>query len=170
MINNKFKINLPQDVGKREREREFSKALSQTLLQSPRGSTEFWGGEWGDRTPIFRGPVFFFSLPDMEEPRYIPLGRAEGGGGAQNAPKTKTSRGRPLANQFCDPAGLLQSPKPPEPRKYEKNTKSPIPGWPPKIRKKKTGKIQKLPQNSNFCAVFVFLVCFFLVFSGANPG
>ena len=84
-------------------------------------------------------------------------------------PKPLLSRGRKSVHHHrCDPAGLLQSPKTPEPRKYEKNTKSPTPGWPPKIRKKyrkNTKTAQKLP----FRGHFVFFRYFFRIF-GAQPG
>ena len=42
-------------------------------------------------------------------------------------------------------------------KKYEKNTKSPTPGWPPKIRKNYQKKIRKRPKNYHFC---IFSVIF----------
>ena len=69
----------------------------------------------------------------------------------------------------CDPAGLLQSPKTPEPRKYEKNTKSPTPGRPPENTEKIPEKYKNGPKTAIFRPFFVFLRYFF-VFSGGRPG
>ena len=69
----------------------------------------------------------------------------------------------------CDPAGLVQITKTSESQKSEKNTKkntkSPFPGWSPKIRKnyqKNTKMAQKSP--------FLYFFGNFFVFSGSNPG
>ena len=74
---------------------------------------------------------------------------------------------------FCDPARLLQSPKTPESRKYEKKTKSPTPGWhgPQKYAKRTPKKNKKKqPQKLPFWGLFfVFFRYFFRIFGG-HPG
>ena len=63
-----------------------------------------------------------------------------------------------------DPAGVVQSPKNPESRKYEKNTRSP-PRLPPKMREKK--KQLKKDENGPKITIFVVYSVFF-VFSGVG--
>ena len=81
-------------------------------------------------------------------------------------------KGYPRAGQFLKislriaiPSGSYRAQKP-QGRKYEKNTKSPTPGWAPKIRK----NYRKKHKNGHFRGIFVFFSVIFLCFRGPTRG
>ena len=71
----------------------------------------------------------------------------------------------PFGYQGYDSACLVKSPKPPEPRKYEKNTKKKKQNPPPRVGPQKYEKYE----NSHFRAIFVFFRYFFCIFR-PHPG
>ena len=156
---------LTRVTGKKAKVRvNFSKKFAWTRCFF--GISGFWVGCWASmsglkwhrsNTPKFESSQRYHGWPAIEE---------------QNTPMCTFSLGDDhlFQNLTCDLAGLLQSPKTPKPRKYEKNTKSPHPGLAPE----NTAKIPKKYENGPKTAIFGPFLCFFFgifsVFPGVNPG
>ena len=69
----------------------------------------------------------------------------------------------------CDPAGLLRSPKTPEPRKYQKK-QNPPPRVGARKYEKYSEKIQNQHKNCRFGVIFVCFRFFFSYFRGPTRG
>ena len=129
---------------------------------------------WRNPHPVIFGvelrkALSFFSLLFSKTPRKT-LQNIKDFSHCANPLKTPENKPKTFRKtKDCDLAGLLQSPKTPKARKYEKNTKSPTPGWPPKIQKKYRKKYENGPKTTIF-GPFLYFFCIFSVFPGVNPG
>ena len=74
-----------------------------------------------------------------------------------------------ISPKSYDPSGVVQSPKSPESRKYEKITKN-IQNPPPQVAPRKYEKIRINTKNGSFLGHFCFFFGNFFVFSGGKGG